>query len=61
MNKQTLSVKECAELLGVGENTIRKAIARGDIPHVRIGRRVLIPMIAIVKMLDPSIGAGSEK
>lgn len=38
----TMSVREAAEVLGVGRNTLYDAVARGEIPCVRIGHRVLI-------------------
>ena len=37
-----LSVKEIEERTGVSRFTWRSYIARGDIPVVRIGRRVLV-------------------
>jgi excisionase family DNA binding protein len=40
-----LSVAELAKNLphGVGEKGVRAAIAAGQIPHIRLGRRVLVP------------------
>jgi excisionase family DNA binding protein len=38
----TFSVTEAAIAAGVSERTFREYIARGDVPVVRIGRRVLI-------------------
>ena len=45
------SVKEAAKLLSVSKNTCYLAIMRGDIPHIRISKRILIPKIAIEKLL----------
>jgi excisionase family DNA binding protein len=39
----TFSVQEFAETIGVGGQTVYDAIARGEIRHVRIGRRIVIP------------------
>lgn len=49
------SVQEAARLLQVGENTLREAIRRGQVPHLRIGRRVVIPKAALDRWLA---GAG---
>jgi excisionase family DNA binding protein len=38
----TLSVVDAARACGISERTVRELIARGDLPVVRIGRRVLI-------------------
>ena len=47
-----LSVKEAAALLGVNPLTVYEAINRDEFPHVRVGRRVLIPRSALQKWLD---------
>lgn len=39
---RTCSVKEAAQVLGVSVATIHKAAAAGQLPHIRLGRRVLI-------------------
>ncbi len=48
----TLTVTECAELLGIGRNSAYEAIARGEIPVVKIGKRLLVPRQALEKMLQ---------
>lgn len=50
--RQTLDVAEAAELLGIGRSAAYEAARRGDLPTVRIGRRVLVPRAALEKMLD---------
>jgi excisionase family DNA binding protein len=39
-----VSVPEAAELLGIARNTAYAAVARGEIPSVRVGKRIVIPM-----------------
>ena len=41
------SVAEAARLLGVSDRTVRRAVARGDLPHRRVGRRLLIEREAL--------------
>jgi excisionase family DNA binding protein len=41
------SVAETARALGLGENTVRKMVARGDLPARRINGRLLIPVEAV--------------
>jgi excisionase family DNA binding protein len=47
----TLSVPEAAELLGISRNAAYEAAQRGDIPSIRVGKRLLVPRTAFEKML----------
>ena len=47
-----LSVTETARYLRLGKNNTYAAIARGEIPSIRIGNRILIPKTAIARMLE---------
>lgn len=49
---QTISVPEAGEILGVGRNTAYAAAARGEIPTVRIGRILRVPVVALERMLE---------
>ncbi len=52
MPKQhVMTVEEAAEILRISRNTAYEAVKRGDIPSIRIGRRVLVPCTALEKML----------
>ena len=57
MERLTRSVDETSELLGVHPLTVRKAIARGDLAAVRVGKRVLIPLAAIEAFLSGKTGS----
>ena len=50
-NRKTVSVPETAKLLGIGRGPAYEAIRRGEIPHIRIGKRILIPLAALERML----------
>jgi len=50
--KVTLRVTEVAKILGISRGSAYEAIQRGEIPHIRIGRRVLVPKKALDKFLD---------
>ncbi len=53
MNKEklTLTVDETAKCLGVGRNSVYEAIARGEIPFIRVGKRLLVPKAALETLL----------
>ncbi len=50
-NRETLSPAETAQTLGVGTKTILRGVANGDIPAVRLGRRLLIPRAYIDRLV----------
>lgn len=47
-----VSVKQAAKLIGVGKNTMYAAVAAGDVPHVKVGRRILIPVSRLEQWLE---------
>jgi excisionase family DNA binding protein len=55
-NSVTYTIQEAAELLGVGRNSAYEAAKRGDIPSIKIGRRLLVPRVAFDKMLETGSG-----
>ena len=56
----TLSVEEAAATLGISRAFAYEAVRRGEIPSIRIGRRVLVPHAALNRLLlatdPPSAG-----
>ena len=52
--KLTLSVPEAAKLLGIGRNLCYSRVRVGEIPAIRIGRRILVPRSSLERLLaDP--------
>jgi excisionase family DNA binding protein len=47
----TYSVEEAGEILGISRSSAYEAAYRGDIPTLRIGKRILVPRIPFEKML----------
>ena len=54
----TMTVEEAAVVLGISRATAYDAVSRGEIPCIRIGRRILIPKVALAKLLDGSSSNG---
>jgi excisionase family DNA binding protein len=52
MVSQTLRVEEAAKVLGISRNTAYAAIRRGEIPVIRIARRILVPRPALDRILQ---------
>ena len=51
-DKVVLNVEEAAELLRISRTTAYEAVRRGEIPALHIGRRLLIPVQAILRLLN---------
>jgi len=49
-----LTAREAAAILRVGRNQLYQAVARGQLPAVRIGRTIRIPKHALLDLLDPA-------
>lgn len=48
----TLTIAETARLLGIGRQLAYDRVKAGEIPALKIGRRLLVPRIALEKMLQ---------
>ena len=57
---QTYTVEEAARLLGVSRGVGYEAARRGELPTIRLGRRLLVPKIALERMLGISPVNGVE-
>ena len=50
---KTISVPEAGRVyLGIGRDSSYEAAKRGDIPVIRVGRLLRVPVIAMERMLD---------
>jgi excisionase family DNA binding protein len=52
VERQTLTVEEAARLLGISRTSAYEAVRRGELPVLRIGRRYVVPRVALERMLD---------
>jgi excisionase family DNA binding protein len=55
IQRMTLTVEEVATILGVGRNKVYEAAHSGEIPTIRIGKRLLVPLTALERLL--AVGA----
>ena len=59
MDKQTLTVPEVAKVLGIGRAAAYEAARTGQIPTIKIGKRILVPVAALERLLkEPVLDAG---
>ena len=54
--RSTLTVEEAAEMLGLSRAFAYEAVSRGEIPSIRIGRRILVPKVALERLLNSADG-----
>ena len=52
----TLTVEQAAQLLGIGRSTAYELVHGGDIPSLRLGRRIVVPVAKIADRLGASPG-----
>jgi len=50
--RATLTVGEAAKILGIARNSAYQGILMGEIPYIKIGRRILVPKAALMKLLE---------
>lgn len=55
------SVSALAADIGLSERSTRSALHRGEIPHIRIGRRFILPRAAIAEWLRSAGGSRESK
>jgi len=51
-DRLTLTVEEAAHLLGISRGLAYELARSGKLPVIRLGRRLLIPRIALERMLN---------
>ena len=52
LEKLVYTVEEAGTVLGLGRSGAYEAVRRGDIPTIKIGRRLLVPKAALERMLS---------
>lgn len=56
----TISIEEAARRLGIGRNQAYEAARLGQIPVIKIGKRLLIPLAPFEQMLGLSATPSAE-
>jgi excisionase family DNA binding protein len=60
MTRKTVTIEEAGKVLGISRSLAYEAARRGELPTFRIGRRLLVPLSAIDRLLsDKKIGDSS--
>ena len=57
-NRLVLTVAEAADRLGISSDLAYDLVARGELPSLRLGRRIVIPRIALLAFVESATGSG---
>jgi excisionase family DNA binding protein len=55
-----LTIPECAKVLRLGRNTTYDLARMGKLPTIRLGRRLLVPKIGLVRLLSVGFVQSTE-
>ena len=58
--KMVMTVPEAGELLGISRAQAYLMVKKGRLPIIRLGRRIVVPKPAFMKMLESVTPAESE-
>lgn len=59
--RETLTVVEAGEILGISRSSAFQAASSGELPIIRIGKRLLVPRAALERMLDGGGKSGATE
>ncbi|GJE48426.1 hypothetical protein GOFOIKOB_1456 [Methylobacterium tardum] len=57
---KTISIDEAAAWLGISRNGAYEAAKRGEIPTIKIGRLLKVPVVPFERMLGLSVSTSAE-
>jgi excisionase family DNA binding protein len=56
----TLTVEQTAKVLGISRSTAYELVRTGDIPSLRLGRRIVVPLPRLASVLGIGIQGASD-
>ena len=59
LERVTITIEEAARLLGISRGSAYTAARTGQLPTIRVGKRLIVPVRSLEKMLDAS-GQGDD-
>lgn len=57
----TISVEQASELLGISLRSAYKAARTGELPTLRLGRRLLVPTPKLLRMLGVAMDEAADE
>jgi len=59
--RQVLTVPEVAQALGISRSLCYQLVASGQLPHIRLGKRIVIPRSSINRILERAESHASDR
>jgi excisionase family DNA binding protein len=56
-----LTVQEAADLLRISKDLAYELVARGELPSLRLGRRIVVPLKPLLDIIEGPIDPNSEE
>jgi excisionase family DNA binding protein len=60
MTKLSVGLQEAESMTGISQHTFRKLVKRGKVRVARIGRRIVIPITELEKLVKPGAKLESQ-
>jgi excisionase family DNA binding protein len=57
----TISVEDAARLLGISRGLAYESARRGELPTIRLGRRLLVPRQRLLELVSANVGTGNGR
>jgi excisionase family DNA binding protein len=58
--RATMTVPQVADYLGISSQAAYAAVATKEIPSIRIGKRILVPIRALARLLEAADNAANR-
>lgn len=52
LNRLTMTVEEAGEVLGISRGLAYELVRRGELPAIRLGRRLVVPVRPLMAMIN---------
>jgi excisionase family DNA binding protein len=61
IERRTLSVEQAAKILGISRGLAYELASAGELPVVRLGKRIVVPIDALNALLDSATTANASR
>lgn len=58
MEKVTFSVKEAAQVLGIGTSKMYELVRNNSVPNIKLGKRFVVPCARFLEWVNKSVVGG---
>jgi excisionase family DNA binding protein len=55
-----MSVDDAAEVLGISRSLAYELVRKGELPSLRLGRRLVVPVRAVEALVEDAVGSTSR-